>query len=568
MFKFPLLSARRPNAVEWWAVLMFSAGLCLATGALAWIGYVATREWTRGTDLLLHRRVTEAQALVGAAISRDMKGAWITLLVPTNAATIEEDPPYDLLQPTARVFARFPYPESVFVWRPVPGRMNATYVFNRADRRPSWDSVKEPSGPFPVILNQNQTALREVVDELRQDAMTGLPFAVVDTKIDGVPYQVVAHLIFDADQPRRLAGIVGFTVNLRWLKQEYFGPLLSEVARIGGDEEALSFVVTDDEARVVAKVGMMPTGPLVTTRQFPLAFIDPVVMPAMTSQRLVHNWVVHVGPNSDDELLKALRNARRTLALLAIAAAVSIIALLLVVRAVRANAAVASMKSEFVSAVTHELKTPVSVIRLVGDALSSGRYSSPARVREYANLLSTESSRLTRSIDNLLLYAKYSEAPTASGSLVPTDVGDLVEAALEPFRPTLAETGFSVVVDIAPMLPRAAADRQALIQVMENLIDNAIKYSDGARSLAIVARQEAEQVRVTFSDKGIGIPTDDLPHVFERFYRGQNVPTGGSGLGLAIARRILRFHDGDINIRSVVGVGTDVSLFLRATSEI
>src|ERR1051325_5458396 len=122
--------------------------------------------------------------------------------------------------------------------------------------------------------------------------------------------------------------------------------------------------------------------------------------------------------------------------LISIAAAASLRALVLTVRADRASAALASMKSDFVAAVTHELKTPVAFIRLVGDTLSDGRYTSPKTVQEYAGLVSVEASRLGRSIDNLLTYARYSSSHgTSPTELAEADPVDLVEDALQRLRP-------------------------------------------------------------------------------------------------------------------------------------
>jgi signal transduction histidine kinase len=552
---------RDGQAAQWPAIVLFSAGLCLATGALTFLAYFATREWTRGTDLLLRRRAAEALALVGAAINRDMKGAWTTLLVPINEVSIEDDP-YELLQSTAQVFARFPYPESVFLWKN-DGGDGAFYLFNRANRRPPWDREEYPNGPFPVVLRREGAALRSTLAELRKGAAAGSAFASVNTTVEGRPYQIVAHLFFDPGREHQLVGIVGFTVNIDWLTREYFRPLLSEVARIGGGEEPLAFTVTDNQGRLVANIGAPPAGALAVSRSFPLLFLDPAVLSYASGRGpAVANWDVHVGPTPDNTLLTALSSARRTFLLLAAGAAVSIIALLLTIRAVAARAAVASMKSDFVSAVTHELKTPLSIIRLVGDTLSQGRYSSADTVQEYARLLSQESARLTRSIDNLLLYAKYSDGPHQSASLLPTDVGDLVDAALEQFRHSLAQQQFQLTVDVPHTLPRVLADRRALIQVLENLIDNAIKYSSDVKSLTIGGRSVAEGVEVTFEDRGVGIDPEDLPHVFERFYRGRNTSVGGSGLGLAIARRILTYHGGSISARNSAHGGTVVSVSL------
>ena len=208
---------------------------------------------------------------------------------------------------------------------------------------------------------------------------------------------------------------------------------------------------------------------------------------------------------------------------------------MLTVRADRASVALASMKSDFVAAVTHELKTPVAFIRLVGDTLANGRYTSPKTVQEYAGLLSVEASRLGTSIDNLLTYARYSSSrAAASADLADVEPADLVEDALQGFRPTLANLEFELVIDLPPDLPQVCVERPAMIQALDNLVDNAIKYST-ANSITWRSPASAtpKAVTLTVRDHGSGIASDDLSRVFERFYRGRNVSVSGSGLGLS-----------------------------------
>jgi hypothetical protein len=104
------------GAVRLPIVIAYVVAMFSATIALAWFGYVATREWRSGANLLLERRANEALALVRAALSGDMKGAWSTAIVPFNTTLLHEDPPYSMFQVSARTFARFPYPESWVVW--------------------------------------------------------------------------------------------------------------------------------------------------------------------------------------------------------------------------------------------------------------------------------------------------------------------------------------------------------------------------------------------------------------------------------------------------------------------
>ena len=567
------------GAVRLPTVMTFVVAMFLATMALVWFGYVATREWRSGTNLILERRANEALALVRAALSADMKGAWITTLVPFNATSLDEDPPYSMFQVSARAFARFPYPESFVLWRRDKG---TTYAFNRADRPPPWETRPSSDDPFPVVLVRDPAALAGLVAAVRAQATAASPFVMLELPIDGTPYQVVAHALFASGPSHPLLGFMAFTVNERWLHAQYFDPLVEQVEKIGGGGSpgGLSITVSDDAGQVITKTAPIePDGTGDLHSRFPLLFIDPALVKSISSlgdarsvlsgsrttsrPTRVREWTVHVRSLPDQALLATLQGARRMFFLISIAAGASLLALVLTVRADRANAALASMKSDFVAAVTHELKTPLSVIRLVGDTLANGRYTSPRTVQEYAGLLSVEASRLGASIDNLLTYARYSTSHAASATeLADVEPADLVEDALQGFRPALANLEFDLVIDVPPDLPQISVDRPAMIQALDNIVDNAIKYSRNERRLAVTGTATAKSVTLTVRDRGTGIARQDLSRVFERFYRGGNVTVSGSGLGLPIAKRIVESHGGRIEVHSTVGAGTDVVVTL------
>jgi signal transduction histidine kinase len=549
--------------------MTFVVAMFAATMALVWFGYVATREWRSGTTLLLERRANEALALVRAALSADMKGAWITTLVPFNTSMLDEDPPYSMFQISARTFARFPYPESFVLWKHTRLRQGSgedegnTYVFNRADRPPPWETRPSSDDPFPVVLVRDPAALAGLVADVRKHATATAPFIMLERPIDGTPYQIVAHALFASGPSHALLGFMAFTVNEQWLHAHYFDPLVEQVEKIGGGQ-GLSITVSDDEGRAVTKAAPVEphTGDLHT--RFPLLFIDPVFVKSIPSPPTrVREWTVHVRSLPDQALLATLQGARRMFILISIAAGASLLALVLTVRADRASAALASMKSDFVAAVTHELKTPVAFIRLVGDTLANGRYTSPKTVQEYAGLLSVEATRLSGLIDNLLTYARYSSSPVASPTgLADVEPADLVEDALQGFRPVLANLEFDLVIDVPPDLPQICVDRPAMIQALDNIVDNAIKYSTTQKYLTVKGTATATSVTLTVRDRGTGIAHKDLSRVFERFYRGGNVTVSGSGLGLPIAKRIVEGHGGRIVVRSSVGSGTEVDLTL------
>ena len=562
-----LRSGRRrvtDGAVRLPTVMTFVVARFAATVALVVFGYVATREWRSGTNLLLERRANEALALVRAALSADMKGTWITAIVPFNTTVLDEEPPYGLFQVAARAFARFPYPESFVLWKRAERDDGVTYAFNRADRPPPWNTRPSSDDPFPVVLVHEPAELAGLVAAVREQATAASPFLVLECSIEGTPYQVVAQALFASSPPHALLGFMAFTVNERWLHAQYFDPLMEQVEKIGGSLGGLSIAVSDDEGRIVTKAAPVePDGGDLHSR-FPLLFIDPALVKSIPSRPTpVREWTVHVRPLPDRTLVATLQGARRMFFLITVAASASLLALVLTVRADRASVALASMKSDFVAAVTHELKTPVALIRLVGDTLANGRYTSPETVREYAGLLSVEASRLGSSIDNLLTYARYSAARAAdSTKRVDVEAADLVEDALQGFRPTLATLEFELILELPPNLPQVCVDRPAVIQALENIIDNAIKYSGATRRLAMSGRAAGKSLTLTVKDSGSGICREDQARVFERFYRGRNVSTSGSGLGLPIAKRIVESHGGRIDVRSEVGAGTEVDVTL------
>jgi signal transduction histidine kinase len=525
---------------------------------------VATREWRSGTNLLLERRANEALALVRAALSLDMKGAWITAIVPFNTTVLDEEPPYGLFQVAAKAFARFPYPESFVLWKRASQGDGMTYAFNRADRPPPWNTRPSSDDPFPVVLVREPAELAGLVAAVREQASAASPFLVIERSIGGTPYQVVAHALFASSPPHALLGFMAFTVNERWLHAQYFDPLMEQVEKIGGSLGGLSIAVSDDEGRIVTKAAPVePDGGDLHSR-FPLLFIDPALVKMIPSRPTpVRNWTVHVRSLPDRTLVATQQGAGRMFFLITVAAGASLLALVLTVRADRASVALASMKSDFVAAVTHELKTPVALIRLVGDTLANGRYNSPKTVQEYAGLLSVEASRLGSSIDNLLTYARYSSSRAASATeLADVDPADLVEDALQGFRPVLANLEFGLVIEVPADLPQICVDRPAMIQALDNIVDNAIKYSTAEKHLAVTGTATAKSVTLTVSDRGTGIARKDLSRVFERFYRGGNVSVSGSGLGLPIAKRIVESHGGRIEVRSTVGSGTQVDVTL------
>ena len=224
----------------------------------------------------------------------------------------------------------------------------------------------------------------------------------------------------------------------------------------------------------------------------------------------------------------------------------------------------ARLKSDFVANVSHDLKTPLSVIRMFGETLDMGRITDEGGRREYYRVIARESERLSRLIDNVLDFSRI-EGGRQIYRMAPTAIEPLIRSVLEAFDYPLAQHGFKVDVDVAPDLPDVPADADAIGQALANLVDNAIKYSDDERALAVSARVVDGRLAITVADRGLGIPPHEHAKIFEKFYRAGRSDTQGrrgSGVGLTLVRHIAEAHGGDVTVESAPGAGSRFTLRL------
>lgn len=544
--------------------LALAVCLVIATMSMFWLGWRASQEWERSTEQSVNARGKEVLALLAVALERDMKGGQLSVLLPVNQPLLEESSLYDLADRFAGGFARFPYLESVFVWKESGGPDGLTYFFNRAERPPPWDDLESVADPYPIVVRRDPVAARSLVTEARSRDAGGAPFVLFEAEVAGVRYQTLAQLIYRVGGDVRLAAMVGFTVNLEWVRRHYFLDLIHQIQKISGDG-TIRIEILDQAERLVAETGPAARRQAVHAQTFPLAFSDRAFVSGVTPLYRAPRWTARLDMTSDTALVAARRGLVRTLGLLAFGAVATAITLLLTVKAARAAADLSSQQSEFVAAVSHEMKTPLSLITLASDSLAHGRYSSPDTISDYGRLLSAEARQLTRLIDNVLCYARIGNAKQAY-SYESVDLPELVEDSVERFEPELKAHGVDVHVDVPVDSPGVRADRTMMQHVVDNLIDNAIKHAASGKTLVLKVLPDNGLVRLEVTDRGHGVPPDEVPHIFDKFYRGKGAKHRGSGLGLSIAQRIVEEHGGTIGVSTVIGEGTTVAVTLPTTT--
>ena len=528
--------------------LALTIALTATVLALSWYGYRAVSEWRRSTAVLIERTAEEGADLLVTALTRDMRGAQALVLANRDSGDYAAQSVADFSYEVASAFTRYIYPESFFGWRAADGEV---VFFNRASRRPPWMTGAINAGRYPVVMTRNPEIARHLLSRIRQQAANRLNYAHFGAEIAGVPYAIVARLQYADVYRERLESVTGFTVNLAWVRERYFSELVSEVSRIGESGTALEYAVLDERGATVAGVAR---GDLAAERQFPLQFFDPAATEIEGEERSPPAWTVRVSAASDPVLEWATSGEDTTLLAIAAIALGLAISFLLTAHSVRAGAALAAMRAEFVSIATHELKTPLASIRAASDTMVRGRLA-PDGIKQYAHLVVQESKRLTRLVDNLLAYARIIDVRDLYNfeRLAPAE---LIEESLSGFERQLSEGRFDVATDVPHDLPLVRGDRTTLRLVLDNLLDNAIRYSGDRRWIRVNARRTGAGVTVDVCDRGIGIAPDEVQAVTRRFVRGRRTTTHGSGLGLAIVMRVVTDHGGGFEIESDPGQGT------------
>jgi signal transduction histidine kinase len=541
----------REAVVKQGFVIVLVGELLAALLTLLWVGNRAFSGWHRSAALLAERRAEEKAMLLSVALDRDMKAVQASVLGRFGGRRLAFRDPYDLFDIVASAFSQFPYADSIFIWRADPDHgAGHLYVFNRVDRPPVWAVGLHGGSPFPVALVEDPEPLLPLAAQIRSSD-TREQFLLSDLSAHATQYQVVASIFFDPAMPQQAMGAVGFLADLTWSRRHYFGELIKQVDSVIG-ESGVTFSILDEDAAPVATSGApVERDAVAFDRQFPLAFFDRSLLAAQSKPGSIPLWTIRV--NSTANIEPGSRPWNALWWLMSIAAAASFVSAVLIVRSVRATADVAAMKSEFVATVTHELKTPLALIKAVGETLEFGRYSRENRVDEYGKMLGTEATRLALRIDNLLAYARATDGRESYRSDM-VDLLEVVNESLHRAEPRLH--GFEVDINLGDA-PLVVGDHSALLHVFDNIIDNAIKYSAERKSISVRTVTDADMAVVSVVDRGIGIEPGDVTRVFEKFFRGRTGHSG-SGLGLAIAERIVRMHGGTVHIESLLGHGTTV----------
>ncbi len=280
----------------------------------------------------------------------------------------------------------------------------------------------------------------------------------------------------------------------------------------------------------------------------------------------LYGWRLYATLTTAEELSESVER-RRELEMVSVAASFLVVAagVIIVVVAAERERRLAVLKSEFVANVSHELKTPLSLVRMFSELLSTGRVRDEAKRQQYLSIILRESERLSALIENVLDFARV-ERGKAAYQFEEADLGEVVARAVDMYRYRMEREEMELRVEVEPGLPRTVLDERALELALVNLMDNAVKYAKGGKTIEVGARlRGARSIEVRVTDRGPGIPRDEQRRIFERFVRGKGARdqrVRGSGIGLALVQHIARSHGGQAWVESTPGKGASFFLTL------
>jgi signal transduction histidine kinase len=345
-------------------------------------------------------------------------------------------------------------------------------------------------------------------------------------------------------------GFAGLLLNERFVRDDLIARTIARLTanHASNDSLAMAVTISDDNSHVLYSNAAAQNGYLLES----------------SFDRPFSGWKAEVGlKNTNLEALARdsfLKSAGTTILVLV----VLVCGIALTIRATDREARLAQAKSNFVANVSHELKTPLSLLSLFSEILELGRVKNEEKKVEYYRIIRHESLRLNKMIDNILDFSKI-EAGRKRYNFAAGDLAEVIENVLSSYRYQIINSGFAIQTDMQPDLPPVLIDREAMAQAISNLLDNAIKYSGEVKQLSITTSTVRSNLSVEIADHGIGIPRAEQAKIFEKFYRVGNGlvhDVKGSGLGLALVKHIIEAHQGTISVESDIGKGTRFTILL------
>jgi signal transduction histidine kinase len=372
-------------------------------------------------------------------------------------------------------------------------------------------------------------------------------------------YDVFLRLFWTDARRAQYFEVLGFIVDPAMLRGPLFSTLndrsLSALLKRRGGAVPLSLRVTDEHGAVVFGNAEAPTN--VASVALPMLFypidrIDSRLATAVPARP----WRIEVGA-PERGVLANIGSYWPTL----FSVLLMLVALLLTIQANRRAAELTRMQADFISHVSHQLKTPLSLLSAATETVGMDRVRSPEKLAQYLGIIRNEVARLSALVQRILEFSRLQQQRGYEFEVI--DLAALVRETVDAFAASLSGQ-FTFQVDEDRQPPKVLADPAAVEQALVNLLDNAVKYSREIRHIIVRVRTAGTDAVIEVVDRGFGIEKSEQQHVFEKFYRGRSasVHRAGFGLGLPIVQELIEAHRGTVEVESTPGVGSTFRVLL------
>ncbi len=526
----------------------------------------------RQTRLILEHTSRQAAESVVAEIRRSFEASVFETLAAVNHPLLRAGR-FDLVaQEFAEGLAAYPHLDRFFLWHELTADVAPAEVlfFGGRPADAAHGALVAPAAPIEGFYRDPPFG-RLVLDVARESATSQWIYAAAERRVGGSTYDLFVR-IFWVDAARdRFFAVMGFVVNHQTVRGELFDVLYRRrlkallAPRDGERGPSHELRILDDRGEVVfGRRDRPPEG--AARAAFPLCFYPAdEIRVRMASQVPVRLWQAIVTP-APGALAAVAPSGARGYWLSGVSVCLMVLALVFALRGRRRASQLSRMQAEFVAHVSHQLKTPLSLLSAVSETLDLERVRSPEKLAEYLRMMRTETHRLSGLVDRILEFSRVNDRRRAY-ELEEVDLTVLVRETVEAFDRALP--GASIHVETEEGAVYVPADPAALEQVVVNLLDNAVKYSPREKSIVVAVRRTAAEAVLEVRDGGIGLLADERRRIFDRFYRGSGAALHrqGFGLGLAIVREIVAAHHGRVEVDSVHGRGTTFRVRLPLLTE-
>ena len=515
----------------------------------------------RQTRLIL-QKVAEQTALSAAAeIRRTFDGPVFDTLANVNHPLLAAGRLDLVAEAHRRGLQSYPQVERFFLWTEETGRRlpGEVVFFDRRALSGQAQQKHEPDAFGPYYRDAAMGATLFAAARAQTD--THLIYAARSVTNGGVAYDVFTRVFYTNAAREQFFAVMGFVVNLEAARSQLFPELhrrhLAPLLEPNDGSPQFEMRVLDQDGRHVYGPAL-PSHPASARTTFAMQFYPAEdIRTRMASTLPPRQWTLVISPRPGSVEAAVVSSQGQAYGMSVLSVLLMLVALAFAFESRKRARQLSSMQADFVAHVSHQLKTPVSLLSAVAETITLDRVRSQEKLAQCVGMIRTQTAQLSTLVDQILEVSRVGDA-SRSLEFETIQLGALVRETVDAFARAFEGEGYRISVVEAAPTPTVVADPAGLEQVLVNLLDNAVKYSGDSRIIIVRIGVSGPDAIVDVADRGIGIEPENVPRIFERFYRGatRTHHPHGFGLGLSIAHDIVAAHRGRIEVTSEPGQGT------------